>query len=419
MSRRADRLTAVLPDPYAAREEGSLLARLLMAAGASLQDGDAALSRLLRSHWIDYAEGGGLDGLAGIFGVERRRLRGGKLEDDQAFRRRLKSIVRLYTGGGTVQAIKGAVQAAIGLPYDLGELQLPEALLDELDRLVTVVDYSPAPERRRFEGARFAGDATELIAEIEIEAIAEAAPRIELSFTEGGARMVSVQRDEANVGVLAAPDLLFPQGSHLVLTEERGTLRAVLDGADVSDRFTRLDGTSPPRLPTMPRRPSRWAFHARGGLLDVGAFDVGDTFDLPRFTVEMTWRRLQPLTFDVIVPYYVQTAVAEAAARHRYEGELIAFEGVPNEAIQDVVDNVSAAGVRGHVHFLLTFAEDQAPGERLRVSAGQRATEDAAMTEGLTAGSFDVNRESQDAREVFALGGVFDESAFDGSFGFE
>src|SRR5207247_538734 len=112
---------------YAAREEGSLLARLLAAAGASLQDGDGALSRLLRSHWIDYAEGGGLDGLAGIFGVERRRLREGELEGDEAFRRRLKSVVRLYTGGGTVQALKGAVQAGSGLARDLRGLALHPA----------------------------------------------------------------------------------------------------------------------------------------------------------------------------------------------------------------------------------------------------------------------------------------------------
>src|SRR5215218_6552847 len=98
MSYKTERLTDLFPDAFAAGDRESLLYKLLDAVGAEFMDADEALKRLLKSHWVDYAEGAGLDGLAATFGVTRRRLRGGDLESDDAFRQRLKSIVPLFAG---------------------------------------------------------------------------------------------------------------------------------------------------------------------------------------------------------------------------------------------------------------------------------------------------------------------------------
>ena len=45
-------------------------------------------------------------------------LADGEPETDEAFRQRLRSLVSVFTGGGTVRAVVGAVQSALGLPFD-------------------------------------------------------------------------------------------------------------------------------------------------------------------------------------------------------------------------------------------------------------------------------------------------------------
>src|SRR5436305_14478821 len=93
MSYKTDRLVDLIPDAFAAAAPDSLLHTLLDAIGAEFLDADDGLKRLLRSHWVNYASGGGLDGLAAAYGVTRRRLRDGRaMESDEAFRLRLKSV---------------------------------------------------------------------------------------------------------------------------------------------------------------------------------------------------------------------------------------------------------------------------------------------------------------------------------------
>ena len=150
MSYKTDRLTALFPEAYAAGDRESLLYKLLDAVGAEFMDADEAIKRLLKSHWVDYAEGAALDGLAAAFAVSRRRLRGGDLEGDVAFRRRLKSIVPLFAGGGTRRAVIGAVRSALGLPFDLDQLNLgPQyaALRRDIEALIRLEEFSPKGER--------------------------------------------------------------------------------------------------------------------------------------------------------------------------------------------------------------------------------------------------------------------------------
>src|SRR5260370_21035692 len=116
MSYKTDRLVDLLPDAYAAAERESLLHQLLDVVGAELMVADAAVKRLLKSHWVDYATGAALDGLGAIYGVARRSLRDGSLETDAAFRQRLRSVVLLFTGGGTNPPGQGAPRARLRPP---------------------------------------------------------------------------------------------------------------------------------------------------------------------------------------------------------------------------------------------------------------------------------------------------------------
>src|SRR5260370_30595568 len=130
MSYKTDRLVDLLPDAYAAAERESLLHQLLDVVGAELMVADAAVKRLLKSHWVDYATGAALDGLGAIYGVARRSLRDGSLETDAAFRQRLRSVVLLFTGGGTHPPGKGARRAPPPPPFPPRPPTTPAPLSD-------------------------------------------------------------------------------------------------------------------------------------------------------------------------------------------------------------------------------------------------------------------------------------------------
>ncbi len=419
MSYKTDRLVALLPDAYAAAEPQSLLHQLLDVAGAELMAADAAVKRLLKSHWVDYAEGAALDGLGAIYGVARRQLRDGSMETDAAFRQRLRSVVVLFTGGGTVLAVKGAVRSAVGLPFDLGTLNVPAGLRDDLEDLVVLHEFPPIRERVIVDAVSQGQDTSELTLRTDAPSITQELPRIEWTLTAGSGRLLSVERVDVSQGIKSDETLVLPPGSTLVLTAgPDGALSAVLAGQDVTGSFTNLDGSTPPVLPPVPLAHSEWHFAARGGLFDLSAFDAGESFDPPLFRVELSWPRTQPLTFDLVVPYFLQSVVAQLGARPGYTGEVFVFQGLPLDAIPQVVDATRAAGVRGNVHFSLEFFEDHGQRDQARVDAVHHVTEDAGATDALTMGSLNTITESADAADRFGLAGLFDVSTFDGPFSY-
>jgi hypothetical protein len=425
MSFKTDQLLESLPDAYAGADRSSLVHRLLDAIGAELMVADGAVKRLLKSHWVDYAEGAGLDGLGATLGVQRRRLPTGELEDDESFRRRLKSVVRLFTGGGTIEAVTGAVRSALGLPFHLSLLNLPAPLREDLERLVVLEEFSPTPERLVFEDPVEVDGASEIVIDVDVRSALDARARIAWTFA-GSGRALSVERVDGG-GVRSKPGFVVAPGRQLVLaTTPAGTFSAVVGDADVSNQFTALDGVSPPALPAIPREPSRWHLRAKGSMFDETAFDDDtalddnpeETFDLPDFSVELAWTRTQPLTFDVFVPYFLAAVVEALVEQHGYTGEIFAFEGLPLEVIQQVVDDARAAGVRGNVHFSLTFIEDHGASELpVRLDGLRRQSEDQRMADGLSIGSLNSATEDQSAGELFALAAEFDIATFDGPFG--
>ena len=419
MSYKTERLVELLPDAYAATEPQSLLHALLDTVGAEFMTADSAVKRLLRSHWVDYAGGAALDSLGAIYGVARRPLRDGSLETDEAFRRRLRSVVSLFTGGGTVLAVKGAVRSALGLPFDLRTLSLPAGLLEDLETLVVLNEFPAIREHVVADGAGQVDEATELRLTTDAPSEADAAPRIVWSFTQGAGRLLSVERLDVGQGVRSQEALLVPAGASLVLaTGTDGALSAVLDGQDVSASFANLDGSTPAALPAVPQAHSEWRLRARAGLFDVSGFDSGDSFDSPLFRAELSWLRAQPLTFDVVVPYFLQSVVAQLVARHGYTGEVFVFQGLPLDVIPQVVDQTRAAGVRAGVHFSLEFLEDHQHRDRLWLAAVHRAGEDAGASDALTMGSLSSVVEDAGAQDRFGLAGLFDISTFDGPYSY-
>ena len=441
MSFKTDRLAALLPDALASREGGSLLHGVLDALGAELLRGDAAVKDLLKSHWIDYARGGGLDGLGALLGVARRRLPDGTPEGDDTFRPLARSTVPSFIGGGTVEAVKGAVRAALGLPYDLAlfrrQLAGPggalapatAALLDGLAALVRVEEFAPRLEV--MQGAAVPTPAGSLLAlDLDFSTIEPLPPRVEWTFTQGGGRLLSLLRQDSGTGLRSKDGFEVPQGATLLLAG--GTpagFSASVGGADVSAQFTAADGVSAPALPAVPSGRSKWLFGAaRGAAFGLSAFDAGETFDAAAFSVRMQWLRLQPLVFDVVVPYFVDAAVHRLLAGSGHENRFKLFKGLSLDAIQKVVDRSRAAGVRGMVQYAITLPaesgerrpwEDQAATERFSAALEQRRGEIHDAAENLSVGALDSNTEQHDMAERFAIGGVFNVAVFDGSFGLQ
>lgn len=427
MSYKTDGLTNVLPDAYAVDDAGSLLYKLLDAFGAELMTADEKLKRLLKSHWVNYAEGPALDGLAAVFGVRRRLLRDGATpESDDAFRTRLKAIVPTFAGGGTRQAVLGAARSAFGLPFDLRDLNLPaeyDALRADIERLIILEEFSPRVEMLVGDHVTEREDASEMTLAVDIPTVRETRPRIRWTFRgSDGRQRMSVELLGTAQGIKTTREgLVVPANEPLTLSADAGgILTARLAGEDVSQHFVNLDDSAPAVMPEVPRARSEWRFRAQSGLLDTSKFDHDEMYDLPEFRVEMSWWRYEPLTFDVRVPYFLDRSVKALAQQHGYEGAVFEFQELPPERIQEVVDQTRAAGVRGHVHFSLNWAENHDHYEGPAVIEGRhRLSEDAAASDSLSVGSFNREAEVQEMGEVFAIGGVWDVSTFDGGYGFQ
>jgi hypothetical protein len=427
MSYKTEELVNVLPDAYAVDDAESLLYKLLDAFGAELMTADEKVKRLLKSHWVNYANGPALDGLAAIFGVQRRLLRDGVTpETDDAFRTRLKAVVPTFSGGGTREAVLGAVRSAFGLPFNLRDLNLPEgyeALLSDIEGLIVLEEFSPKGEKLVDDSITEIDDASELMLVVDIPTVRETRPRIQWTFRgSDGRRRLSVELVGTTEGIKTMREgLVVPANEPLILSADAdGRLNARLDSEDVSRFFVNLDDSAPAIMPEVPRTRSEWKFRAQSGLLDTSKFDSDEMYDLPEYAIEMSWLRYEPLTFDVRVPYFLERSVQQLAQQHGYAGALFEFQELPPERIQQVVDQTRAAGVRGNVHFSLNRAEDHDHYEEsIRIEGQHRASENAAATDSLSVGSLNREAEAQDLGEVFVIGGVWDVSTFDGSYGFQ
>lgn len=423
MSFKTDRLVALFPDAYAASDTGSLLYTVLDAIGTEFLEADESLKALLKSHWVRYAPGDALERLAAGFGVTRQTMRDGTPEPDEAFRVRLMAIVPMFTGGGTVEAVKGAVRSAIGLPFDLSTLGITDPdLLADVEGVVALREFSPEIHRISGTASSVVAGALEVVLNVALPSIGDSFPRIAWTMGADAARSISVERLDTHTGVRATDGFRFPAGSALVLSSDaQQRLSAVLDGSDVTSAFVNLDGSAPALLPEVSSAPGDWKFRAYGATFDVSVFDGDEAYDVPSgFAVELSRVRLQPLTFDVEVPYFVADAVDALKRSRGYTGEVLVYQGLPLDQVQGVIDQTKAAGVQGHIQFSLRFAErHELRDTPLRIAGARQAAEQHDASESFLLANVQAAIEHQDQGEHFALGGVFDISTFDQTFGFQ
>jgi hypothetical protein len=408
-------LATLFPDAYAAKDTSSLLGRLLDVVGAELTRSDDSVKRLLKSHWVAYASGPALDGLASIFGVSRRALPDGAIEPDDTFRRRLAAIVPLFTGGGTVRAVLGAVRSALGLPFDFDTVALPAGLRADLEALITLTEnLGEADSLTGDTTPTGTATATDVLLQVTSASVLPSDATVTITLDKGtgwGLRVTG----PGGVGVLSRQDFFLQPGIPLVLTGTPGGLRALAGGVDVTASFTALDGSGSPTLPQVPDGPSNWQIHVQGAPFDFARFDV-DSFGPPAVHAVIAWRRATPLTFQVTVPYDVRGAVQALLDRYNYQdtGRIFVFEGLPREAIQQVVDDARAAGVTATVQFAQPLTADRLDAnDVVRFQLTQRTAEDAGQNDSTTGGAEVRADDTQQMTDRTVLGGVFDVSVFD------
>jgi hypothetical protein len=317
--------------------------------------------------------------------------------------------------------VLGTVRSALGLPFDLSQLRLPESaagLRLDLENLIRLVEFSSRGERLVAE-INNPAEAGVLLLEVPVFSVRVERPVIEWTFTLGAGRRLRLERLDTGEGVIAPDDLAVPQGEMLRLSATPdGSLFAFVGGTDVSAHFRNLTGGKP-ILPEVPRQPSQWLFSAEGALFDSSTFDFPDTFDRPLFRIELAWRSYEPLTFDVYVPYFFKSAVGALAQKHGYDDEIFVYEGLDLQTVQGVVDKTRAAGVRGSVHFSLNFIDDHNPGEAFSMAGDHRLREEAEERESFTKYTGAQISESHAIGDRLSIGGAYDIARFDGVFGFD
>ena len=251
-------------------------------------------------------------------------------------------------------------------------------------------------------------------------------------MTNGVARNLSLQLEGTDIGLVAGPELGLRTGETLVLETVLGTFSARVTGPDgqrsVGSLFGAMDG-GPPQVPLVPVGQTTWIFRAGSDFAgprefgrplrrrsEASAFDE-DTFDLQAFTANLSGTAYKPLTFDVVVPYFLDEAVERLRADYGFAGPIFTHAGQPREEIQAVVDATRAAGVRGRVSFSIGLpvagADLHQVTERLTAAGAGRVSEDQAAGETLEVGSVNSLAVVHDVGETLWIGAVFGVATFD------
>ncbi len=297
---RVERIRRRLPRFYRSWDEDSLISVLIHGISTELDLAEDKLMDVMKTKWVDVADGENLDNLASLLGMERFDD-----EDDANFRTRIHRAVDEYKGGGTVSAILDSVTKLIR---------------DEGQGSVKVVENPPAPGRQKLTVR--ASDTWQ----ISSQSIEDAKPRITITVKEGGE--VS-QPEITNIDTGESVTYDGKLGSNQTLILEKGA--ATLDGEKLPDE------KSPGEIPTLTRWISKWKYSESLGKM-VGVFDEAkfdeQTFavGIPPVEIEFEWKRLQPSTFKVIIDH-----------------DTLESSDVSQEYLQKVVNSMKAAGTTGIV----------------------------------------------------------------------
>lgn len=220
---RTKRIAERLPEFYRTWDADSVIFKVLDSVGRSLNEEQKSVFRIMRTHWVDTANGGDLDRLGEIFEIGRRDA-----ETDEDYRARIKNALRQFKGGGTTSSILTLMGDYLGTHP--GSFQLDEN-----------------PENSISVSRKLGGGETWTVGSMSVE---DAFPEIEITLEGEGDVVVNPTIRDVDSDEKAGLKGNFRVGQRLVLSTDSATL----DGRDSLSLcfFQRLptpeEGRDAPRL---------------------------------------------------------------------------------------------------------------------------------------------------------------------------
>ncbi|HUI01873.1 MAG TPA: hypothetical protein VLX56_09630 [Nitrososphaerales archaeon] len=294
---RTKRIAERLPEFYRTWDPDSVIFKVLDSVGRALAEEQKSVFRVMRTHWVDTANGRDLDRLAAIFELRRDR---GEADDD--YRARIKSALRQFKGGGTGASIRAL-------------------MADYLSADPRRLEISENPERALSVEMRMAGGDTWTLGSMSVE---DASPVIEMVLQGEGDVVLDPALVNLDTGQRVGFRGRLRAGQRLVMRDGSATL----DGEDVSQMVT-----ASPSFPKLTPGGSRWVYEeaitAKIVRLGRSAFDASIfSVPVPDAVVRFTWSGRQPSTFSLKVP---ANALEES--------------GVSEEEAADFLNVIKGAGV--------------------------------------------------------------------------
>jgi hypothetical protein len=268
---RTKRIADRLPEFYRTWDTDSVIFKVLDSVGRALSEEQKSVFRVMRTHWVDTANGRDLDKLGAIFELKRD-----KSEDDDDFRVRIKGALRQFKGGGTPASVRALM--ADFLSVHEGELEILEN-----------------PEREMSIEKRVSGGQSWTLGSMSVE---DASPVIEVTLQGEGNVVLNPALRNLDSNERVGLEGRLRVGQRLVMSEGSATL----DGEDVSSAVS-----ASPAFPTLTPGGSRWVYEeaisAKVGHLDKSAFG-GSIFKVPvpDAVIRLTWSGRAPSTFALAVP---------------------------------------------------------------------------------------------------------------------
>jgi hypothetical protein len=300
MAVRAEKIASRLPHFYISWDKSSTISSFVSSAGKTMDETEKELVSIMRSHWVDTANGEDLDRLGALFSIER-----GKGEQDGDYRGRLKTAIISYKGGGTLNSIRMMTRIVLGLPSDAP---------------VEINENPPAAMKKTWK-VRANGEW-----KVDPRSIVDVEPEITIALDTKGAKI----SDPTITNVDTGDSLTFKGELNYGDVLKIGKGHATVNGVDETRRL------SVAKPMAMPRRKMRWQYTEAIGA-NLGVFDRA-LFDKSVFAVDITssitfeWTAFQPATFEILVP---KATLDKSGVKAAY--------------IQRLIDSVKACGVKGEV----------------------------------------------------------------------
>ncbi len=299
---KAERMAERFPRFHKVWDHDSVLFKFLTAFALTLEEQRKDLFGIMRAHWVDTAYGIDLDLLGALFRL-RRRVN----ESDEDLRRRIKTFIAEFRGGGTIHSILTVTRLFLGLKDDENLILLENP-----------------PTRITIEKKVKNGD-TLLISSRSIND-EEAALTLSLEEKDLEVEDPSLTNMDTNYSVKFNGRMRSGQ----TLLIKNG--KAELDGRDVSDKVS----TTSVKLP---RKASTWmyqeALSAKIGRFDQAYFDrhIFET-DVPGAQLQLDWTARLLAAFELKVP-----------SRH------LERTGIAKEDFKELVNAIKAAGIKAIVTY--------------------------------------------------------------------